>query len=240
LLESPRQRRRLAWLAGFLGVAAIAAVVAYLVPNYSGNVPQKFSNQPVQRVISQKSVPVTLARRAQVNALFDAFVPAAIERKDPVAAYDLLTTEGRSGQTRNDFRHGKLPVLAYDAKGATFHGWSVDDSYRDQMDVQLYLQPASPKDGPIDYAVGLKRERGRWLIDSIYARASYGSSAPAEASGGGSASAKPGPTGPPQGKTGLAWALIIVLVGAVAAVPAVFFAAQWRSNRRNRRGRFAD
>src|SRR4051794_41105725 len=139
-LDSPRRRRRAAWLGGVLGVAAaVVVVVVLLFPNTSGSGPEHFSNTPVQTVEVEKQVPVTRARRAAVDALFDRFVPAAIERKDLGAAYDLVTAQGHSGETRKDWQHGQLPVYSYDAKGTTFHGWTVEGSYAKELDVELDL-----------------------------------------------------------------------------------------------------
>jgi hypothetical protein len=237
-LVSPRRRRRMAWLGGFLVVAVAVVILATLFPNTSGYGPQHFSNTPVQRVQVQRQVPVTPARRAEVNALFDRFVPAAIERQDPGGAYDLVTPAGRGGLTREDWQNGQLPVFAYDAKGSTFHGWVVEGSYKNELDLELDLQPRSPKDGPVAYAVTLKRVKDRWLIDSIYPRATYAPTSPV-AGGGGQEKAPQPDASLPQAKTGIAWLLIATLLVLILGAPAVFFATQWWSGRRHR-SRFAD
>src|SRR6266511_2201658 len=100
LVKSPRLRRRLLRLAAAAVVCLVAVLVVVLIPNTNGNEKSTFSNEPVQRVVSERQVPVTPARRAQVNKLFDAFVPAAIERHDPEAAYDLVTPTFRGGASR--------------------------------------------------------------------------------------------------------------------------------------------
>ena len=226
------------WLGSFLLVAVAIVFVVILFPNTSGNGPQHFSNTPVQRVQVDKQVPMTRARRAAANELFDRFVPAAIERKDPGAAYDLVTAQGRDGLTRKDWQNGQLPVYAYDAKGTTFHGYVVEGSYAKEMDLELDLQPRSPKEGPVAYAVTLKQVGGRWLIDSIYPRTSYGPTEPVK--GGGKEPAGQQPDASiPQAKTGVAWLLIAGLAVLILGVPAVFFVTQWWSGRRHR-SRFAD
>ena len=227
----------MAWLGGFMGIAFAVLLLVIFFPNTSGSGPGHFSNTPVQRVQVEKQVPVTRQRRAAVNELFDRFVPAAIERKDPGAAYDLVTAQGHSGVTREEWRHGQLPVYAYDAKGTTFHGYIVEGSYAKEMDLELDLQPRSPKDAPVAYAVTLKQVGGRWLIDSIYPRTSYG---PVEPVKGGKEPVGGQPDASiPQAKTGVAWLLIGGLVVLILGVPAVFFVTQWWSGRRHR-SRFAD
>src|SRR5712691_330499 len=235
LVESPRLRRRLLRLAVVAIVCLVAVLVTILIPSTNGNQKSTFSNEPVQRVVSERQVPVTPARRAQVNKLFDAFVPAAVERHDPGAAYDLVTPTFRGGASRAAWRNGNLPVSFYQPRGHTFHGWTVDTSYRTSMSVQLYLQPRNPRVGPVDYSVDLRRLRGRWLIDSLYQRATY---APAVSAG--RPKAPPKAAAPPatlfrQAKGGLMWILILAFFSLIVAVPLGFFTAQWLSARRGRR-----
>ncbi len=227
----------MAWLGGVLGVAVAVAILAVVLPNTGGSGPGHFTNTPVQRVQVEKQVPFTRQRRAAVNELFDRFVPAAIERKDPGAAYDLVTAQGHSGVTREEWRHGQLPVFAYDARGTTFHGYVVEGSYAKELDLELDLQPRSPKAGPVAYAVTLKQVGGRWLIDTIYPRTSYGPVEPVK--GGKEPVARQPDASLPQGKTGVAWLLIAALVVLILGVPAVFFFTQWWSGRRHR-SRFVD
>jgi hypothetical protein len=235
LVESPRLRRRLLRLAAAALVCLVAAVVVILIPSTTGNQKETFSNEPVQRVVSERHVPVTPARRAQVNKLFDAFVPAAVERHDPEAAYDLVTPTFRAGASRAAWRKGDLPVSFYEPRGRSFHGWTVDTSYRTTMSVQLYLQPRNPKDGPIDFSIDLRRLHGRWLIDSLYARATY---APVVSPG--PPKASPKAAAPPatlfrQAKGGLMWILILAFFSLIVAVPLGFFTIQWLSARRGPR-----
>jgi hypothetical protein len=240
LLWSPRRRRRIAWLGGFLGVAVVVAVMVALVPNTSGHEDNRHSNVPVQRVTVDKQVPVTPARRAEIDAVFDRFVPAAVERKDPGAAYDMVTPEGHAGLTREDWRKGRLPVFEYDAKGSNFHGWVNQASYPNEMDVELDLQPRSPKQGPVAYAVTLKRVKNRWLIDTIYPRTSYAPTSPAAKTTDKTPASQQPDASIPQAKTGIAWLLIGTLVILILGAPTVFFVTQWWSGRKSRRSRFAD
>jgi hypothetical protein len=235
LVESPRLRRRLTRVGALAVVCLIAALVVVLFPNTNGKQKSTFSNAPVQRVTAERQVPVTPARRAEVNKLFDAFVPAAVERRDPAAAYDLVTPSFRGGASRRAWRNGELPVYPYEPKGHTFHGWTVDVSYRTSMSVQLYMQPRNPKDGPVDYSIDLRRLRGRWLIDSFYPRATY---APVVSAG--PPKVRSETKAPPatlfrQAKGGLMWVLILAFFSLVVAVPLCFFAVQWLSARRGRR-----
>lgn len=235
LIESPRVRRRLLRL-GILAVACGSATLVFLLlPNTNGRVKETFSNEPAQRVVRERQVPVTPERRAAVNRLFDAFVPAAVERRDPGAAYDLVTPAFRAGASRAAWRRGLLPVSYYEPRGHTFHGWTVDASYRAMMSVQLYMQPRNPQEGAVDLSIDLRRLHGRWLIDSLYQRAQY----PPAAAAGRSKTPPKAKTPPatlfPKAKGGLMWAFILAFFSLIVAVPLCVFAFQWFSARCGRR-----
>ena len=228
-------------LAAFGFVCLVVVVVFLLLPNTNGNVKSTYSNEPVQRVTSERQVPVTPLQRAAVNALFDAFVPAAVERRNPGAAYDLVTPAFRGGASRVAWRTGDLPVYPYEPRGGTFHGWTVDLSYRERMSVQLFMQPRNPKNGPVAFSVDLRRLHGRWLIDSFYPRTGY---APVAAAAGSRARPNPaaasgsGVNATPR-QRGLMWVLLVAFFSLIVAVPLCIFAAQWFDGRRGR-GKFRD
>jgi hypothetical protein len=234
-VESPRVRRRLAKLAVIAVAGLVAALVVVFFPNTNGRLKSRFSNEPTQRVVVERQVPVTRARRAEVNALFDEFVPAALMRRDPEGAYDLVTPEFRAGGSGSAWRRGDLPVYPYSPRGHRFHGWTVDTSYRDTMSVELFMQPLHPEDGPVDYSVDLRRLHGKWLIDSFYPRASY---APVAAGGRSKANGKaaaPAASTLPKARGGVMWILIGVFFSLIVAVPVALFTRQSLSNRRSRR-----
>jgi hypothetical protein len=234
MLSSPRRRRRLAWLGAGLVACLAAAAALVLFPSTKGKVDENFSNEPVQRVTVPKQVAVTPERRARVNALFDEFVPAAVERRDPGSAYDLVTPEFRGGAARSVWRRGDLPVYPYDARGKAFHGWTVDTSYPTTMSVQLFLQPRNPKDGPVAYSVDLKRLHGRWLIDSFYPRAAYGSVA-ASTTGQSDEASAAAPPAEKQAHGTVMWFLILGFFGLVVLLPVVLLGGPTLRARLSRR-----
>jgi hypothetical protein len=234
LPESPRKRRRLFRL-GAVAVACIAVgIVFVLLPNTNGLVKSHFSNQPVQRVVVERQVPVTRARRSEVNSLFDAFVPSAVERHDPRTAYALVTPAFRAGVTRREWLSGQMPVYPYDARGTSFHGWTVDDSFRNSMSVELDLQPEKRADGPIAVNVDLKRVKGRWLIDSFYPRTSYAPtavSAKQGPAGARSATSSPAPADTPT-HTSLMWVFLACVFGVIVLTPIAIVSVSTFRNRR--------
>jgi hypothetical protein len=236
LLESPRRRRRLVRVGALAVVCAAVGVVAVVLPNTNGKVKSTFSNEPVQRVISEREVPVTPKRRAEVNALFDEFVSDAVARRDPGAAYDLVTPSFRAGTSRSEWRAGQLPVYPYEPRGDSFHGWTVDTSFRDTMSVQLYLQPRHAREAAVAVNVDLRRLDGRWLIDSFYPRTSYAPSRSASAEATPTTRvAAPAPPIERQARNGLMWALILTFFSLVLLTPVVIIGASWLRSRRSGR-----
>ena len=64
---------------------------------------------------------MTRARRQAIDRVLDTFVPAAVERREPLRALPLVTPSFRSGISRAAVGRGDLPVFPYDAQGRGFH-----------------------------------------------------------------------------------------------------------------------
>ncbi len=235
VLSSRKTRRRLVWLGGLGLVAGGVAALVVLVP--SQKTPRVgTSSGSAQLVTHPRSVPLSAADRRAIAQTLDQFVPAAVRREKPGAAYDLVTPAMRQGMTRAQWASGQIPVYPYPARGTHFGGWSFVESYRNAVSFDLYLQPQPGQSdlGPIVAGVGLKRVHGRWLVDSFYPKQSFPPVEPAPAK----ATAKPasGSTSAPgatKGRLGALWFVLPgVLIGLFLAVLLAFVVAGWRRNRR--------
>lgn len=128
----------------------------------------------MQTVAHPRQVPLSQADRRAIDALLDRFVPSAVERRHPAAAWPLVTPAMRAGTTLREWARGEVPVVAYPARGRRFHNWVLQYSYRDVVGLELGLEPRpGAKVGAAAFQVELKRRRGVWLVDSIYLRAIY-------------------------------------------------------------------
>ncbi len=168
VFSSARVRRRFA--RALLAVALVGAGFATIValPAKRPSRGDAFRPGAPQVVRTPPTVPLASAKRRAINALLDTFVPAAVERRDPVLALSLVTAAFRRGQTRADWARGDLPVHPFDARGDRFHGWRLDYSYPNEISVDLLLQPAAKeKLGAIAFTAVFKRTHGHWLIDSF-------------------------------------------------------------------------
>ena len=117
---------------------------------------------------------LTPAMRRAIDATLDAFVPAAVDRRDPVAAWRLAGPGLRNGSSLRDWRAGALPVQPFPVAGTRFHGWRALFSTRDRVALDLLLHPrAETRLGPIAVGIDLVRDDERWLVDAIYTTAVF-------------------------------------------------------------------
>ena len=173
VFSSPRARRRAVWLTVFAALVGAIAVANALLPR-GGSPPDTSRPGRAQLVVVPKAVPLTEARRRAVDSVLDAFVPAAVERRDPLRALPLVTPAFRNGISRTAWAEGKLPVVPYDAAGERFHGWTLDYSLADQIGVDLLLRPGARETrGSLAFTAVLKRSHGRWLVDEFIPVASF-------------------------------------------------------------------
>jgi hypothetical protein len=173
LPSSARTRRRLRIAGVVLGAALGIWAWSELQP-----APKRISAEPTEpgapKVVGrERQVPLRAADRREIDRLLDAFVPAAVERRDPTGAYRLATPQLRRSATRQEWRRGEIPVYPYPASER--HDWTLNFSLPTYVSLDLFVQPREGADiGPIAFTVELRRERGRpWLVDSFFPTAMF-------------------------------------------------------------------
>lgn len=173
LPSSARKRRRLAVLAGVAVVAAGVWAFSLLEP-----APKRTSAEPTEQgapkvVGRERQVPLRAAERRAIDRTLDAFVPAAVERKDPETAYRLATPSLRRSATREEWARGDMPVYPYPASER--RDWTLNFSFPGHVSLDLFVQPKPGADvGPIAFTVELRRSGPRrWLVDSFFPTAIF-------------------------------------------------------------------
>jgi hypothetical protein len=158
-------------------IAVVAAVAAFvlLLPSRSGD--RSVFHGKAQPIPTQpRSVPMTPARRRQINSLLDAFVPSAVARHGVASSYALATSALRGGETRAQWATGSIPVSPYPARGSRFHGWTLNYAYPDEVNVSLFLRPrAGEQIGPVSFFVDMRRVGGRWRVNAFNPAAQFSS-----------------------------------------------------------------
>jgi hypothetical protein len=165
-------RRRLLWVGVLVVVTTVTAAAVVALPK--GHQTKETFRPGAWIPTTPKDAPMTRARRQTVDAILDTFVPAAVERKDPIRALPLVTPAFRSGTSRQEWRHGQLPVFPYVTRNRSFHTWTLNYSYPREMSVEILLHPA-PKEtlGSLAFTAVLKETKGRWLVDSFVPAATF-------------------------------------------------------------------
>jgi hypothetical protein len=167
--ESPRLRRRLKWvaIAGSLVVAGI--LVAVLMPGKSpSNGTTTGHRVPAQLAVNTHQK-LSQADRRRIDTLLDRFIPAAVERRDPSAAWALAGPELRSASSLSAFRAGNLPVPSYPANEQNYHHWRAIDVERGSVVLNVLVHPKNPqKLGTWVFSIEVVKSKSRWLVNRIY------------------------------------------------------------------------
>lgn len=172
LPESPRRRRRLIGLSAVAFVVASAAAVIVLLPK-GEKIQEQLSSRPAQ-VAEPAHARLRSADRRAINATLDRFIVAALDRRDPAAAWALAGPGLRGSSTSADWVAGHLPVPVYAVKGMHFPGWTQLDVARDRVSFNVLVQPrAGSKNGALALAVQVIRRAHAWVVNGLYPVATF-------------------------------------------------------------------
>lgn len=177
ILRSPRKRRRLAYAVGIpLAIAAVVIGAAMALPNAKKEPPEVFSKKQAYNVAAhEKAVPLTRADRRRVNETIDVLMNAGVKRQRPSEVYTYATPNLRNQATRGQWRRGDIPVYPYPALGKKFHGWTINYSQKNHLNVDLLVMPSRNRTtlGPVALTLDLRKRHDKWLVDGIFPVASF-------------------------------------------------------------------
>ena len=101
---------------------------------------------------------LTPAERAAITRSIDVFVNHAVKRSNPAAAFDVVAPEMRPAMTRKSWRGGDIPVYPFPAAGTT-HPWNILYVTREEVGLELQLQPRAGRQGRPDHLPHLSAAR---------------------------------------------------------------------------------
>jgi hypothetical protein len=235
LFSSPRRRRHLAWGAGLLVAAVVAASIGFLYPN-TGEREVFTPGKPKVTHEEPPSTPLPKRDLASAQRTLSRFVISAVLREHVERSYDLVAPSVRGGLTRKEWRTGDIPVPPFPAKAVALANSKLVYSHRKlaRYEVLLYTKPSAQL-MPLLYSIELTRatRRGRWLVD--YAMPL-----------GGGISTRPTPYKPTaaqhfsdgtgRGRLPLSWVFVpLGILSLIIVIPAVLGAHGWLSKRRAER-----
>ena len=169
--------------------------------------------------------------------LIDRFVKDVVKRQDLAAGWRLAGRDLRAATTRARWIRGiGVSVPSFPARGSSFrNAWTGTLVSPDRAILALMLFPAKGHKDAEQTAmtVDVRRVDGRWLVDELYAAATFGSYGVKGPADYGPAAGKALAAGISQRNQRL-WLLgVFLAVGAlVVGVPAAFFVAAKRRDRR--------
>ena len=177
ILRSPRKRKRLAYGIGIpLVLAGLVFAGATLLPQAEEDPPEVFGNEQAHNIAAQeKSVRLTRADRKLVNETIDVVMNDGVKRRNPSAVYEVVTPNLRSQASRRDWRRGDIPVYPYPALGKRFHGWTINYSQRNHLNVDLLVMPSRNRAtlGPVALTIDLRKVKRKWLVDGLFPIATF-------------------------------------------------------------------
>jgi hypothetical protein len=169
LPESPRARRRLLWTSTAGALLAVGLAIAFAIPNKGApNAEPTGPPRPAQLAV-KTNLKLTRADRHAIDALLDRFFPAAVERRDPDAAWALAGPEMRAASSLAQFRKGPSPVPSYPANEKNYHHWQAIDVERGSAILNILVHPRNPQRlGSWVFSTQVVKVQGRWLVNRIY------------------------------------------------------------------------
>jgi hypothetical protein len=177
ILRSPRKRRRLGYAVGIpLALAGLVVAGVALLPEAQDDPPEVFGKQQAYDIAAhEKAVPLRRADRKLVNEAIDVLINDGVKRKNPAAVYEIATPTLRRQASRAEWRRGDIPVYPYPALGERFHGWTINYSQRNHLNVDLLVMPSRNRRtlGPVALTLDLRKMNHKWLVDGVFPVATF-------------------------------------------------------------------
>jgi hypothetical protein len=173
LPASPRKRRRLAKIGVVVLAVLVVALLAAIFKRPTNDTPPSTSSRG-SVYVEERPVRLTPAMRREINATLNEYVPAAVLRRNTMAAYELSTPGLRAAASRLEWERGQIPVFPADVQ-PPYTGWTLNYSVKDNVNVDLLLRTTKREKAvsAYSYNVDLRRVDGRWRVESIFPVAQF-------------------------------------------------------------------
>jgi hypothetical protein len=142
-------------------VAGVVAALVTWIGDTGTSQETSVSKKPAQVFTPRKQVPLD----AEARRVAGRFILTAVGREDLAASYALAHPELRQGLSRAEWLTGNIPVVYYPAGAIETATFKVDESYADEVILQVALLPkASSTEKPQVFYIGLKKSAGKWQV----------------------------------------------------------------------------
>jgi hypothetical protein len=159
-------RRRLIWIAGFMVLAGVVAILIVVIKNPPPPAGEKTS--PGGDLVKPGTKMAFAPHQDQVLGLAQQFVLTAVRRDNTEDSWEMVCPEMKQGFTRDTWAKGEIPVVPYPAH---FAKWHLAYAYTTEIDLQvaLYARP-NKKLHPVVFDLTLHpcgTAGNRWLVSSF-------------------------------------------------------------------------
>jgi hypothetical protein len=142
-------------------VAGVVAAAVTWIGDTGTSQEEPVSEKPAQVYTPRKQVPLDVEARRVAGR----FILTAVAREDLAESYALAHPELRQGMTREEWVSGDIPVVYYPAAQIDAATFKVDESYADEVILQVALLPKESSDlKPQIFYIGLKKTGKRWQV----------------------------------------------------------------------------
>jgi hypothetical protein len=169
---SATTRRSLTLLSSLILVAGVVALSVAWIGDTGASLEAPLSDEPAQVFTPRKQVPLDVEARRVAGR----FILTAVARENLGESYDLAHPELRQGMTRQQWLTGNIPVVHYPAKEIGQARFKVDESYADEVILEVALLPTdASRVKPQVFFIGLKKAgkgtAARWQVNYWVPRA---------------------------------------------------------------------
>jgi hypothetical protein len=144
VISSPRQRRRLRWVAVLLAAGAAAVVAVIFMPDQSSHTLPSTPTGTEQAAVvppPPKTVKIGKIDRVAARETAAKFVATAVLRRHLEQSWDLAAPELRAGFTRKAWMTGSIPVVPFPADQLESVRYHTDYTIKGRIGYQVAMLP---------------------------------------------------------------------------------------------------
>jgi hypothetical protein len=161
--------RWLPWIGAFVLLAGIVAFGVTYVGGDDADPVSQAQPQGAQNTggeensqAARKSVPFSPAARKVAAE----FLQTAVPRENLRRSWDIVHPEMKQGYTLKDWLTGTIPVQFYPTQKLDLATFKIDESYANEAVIEVALLPKKGSGvKPQIFFVGLKKHKGKWLVN---------------------------------------------------------------------------
>jgi hypothetical protein len=163
-IRKPGWQKALPWVVGVVAVGALLGFVGYHYSNTGHTTATPLLNKPAD---DRSAVPQTVKLTPGATVVARRFIETAVARKNLTAAYNLVTSEIRQGQTLAEWKTGNIAVIPYPVDDVKYAPMKIDFSYPKEALVEIALLPkANAKIKSQLFQMDLVKRGDKWFVNS--------------------------------------------------------------------------